>query len=108
LTEQDTQLERFCRDVAGVTPEPWQLERIRRVGDVVTVTIAPDLTRFREAIARVQRSLHPLALMALHGEALREHQIRCSLCPDPPGRPRPLPVDGHEYRRRRNARRRRR
>lgn len=45
------------------------------------------------------RRLH----QAEHGDRYAQHRRRCRIC-NPAGNPRPLPINGHEYTRRRRAR----
>lgn len=79
------------QQVAG--EELMRLPGARRAQITCTINIQPFMQAMREALAPLAGALLELAA------ALDQ--------PDPPGRPRPLPIDGHEYARRRNRRSRR-
>lgn len=82
----------------------WQLRRTGLQGrdGVVTVTIVPDVTAFEEALREVARFVaHDLMERIRQLEPiLRAYQRHETFA-----RPKPLPIDGHAYRRRRRTRR---
>lgn len=58
------------------------------------------------AFAVVMKSNHVLLAPTIYRDGYRRHRRRCPIC-NPAGFPKPLAADGHEYRRRTRARRRR-
>lgn len=81
------------RQVAGA-------EALRPPAVPVVRFVAVDLDPFVRALQQIREASLPLARI-LAGLAAALDQ------PDPPGRPRPLPIDGREYARRRKSRGRR-
>jgi hypothetical protein len=103
----------------GLVPDP---EAARRTSDELGRALAEGLewTPTRTQIAEIVRALppvgeilkaygdrdHPRLAVVLYGDDYRRHRRTCRLC-NPAGNPKPLPINGVEYRRRTRARRRR-
>lgn len=81
-------------------PRPVGIYRLGRAYQEVMATYA---RTWRQVTATV----HAAYLVQLSRSELRAHRRRCRRCPNLPGYPRPLRVNGAEYDRRRRARKRR-
>jgi hypothetical protein len=95
-------------------------EAVRRFNDQLTVTVRVNFDAMRAAFAslagavkragvvfgEVARRNHPTVARLQYGEDYRRHRRACRIC-NPAGNPKPLKVNGAEYRRRTRARRRR-
>ncbi len=71
-------------------------EAMRRAADVVVRELSKTLQPHRDA-------LHRAAMRLSSPEDARNHRPRCRAC-NPHGNPRPLPINGREYSRRRRNR----
>lgn len=96
-------------DDAPLDPTPQRIDAgIPATSAEAAAAIQATAENIRAAYASAMELIHPLVVLCLRGDALRDHRRHCRLCPSTPGHPRPLRVDGHEYRRRQRARKRRR
>lgn len=74
--------------------------------DDYVLTIAADTRRFEAAMRRAAVMAHKLGAAWLYHGVERKHRRRCAIC-NPAGFPAPLKVNGADYQRRRNNRRKR-
>jgi len=89
-----------CSGLMTDTESPTMTEIIRAVNQATVSAITATWNS-------VKTNLHWPYLTTLDRAALREHRRHCNLCSTTPGYPAPLRVDGADYRRRRNNRRKR-
>jgi hypothetical protein len=96
------------------------VEAARRLNDQLTVTVRADVDAVMAAFASIGRAIkqmgaafgevakrnHPAVARLQYGDDYRRHRRTCRLC-NPAGNPKPLAVNGAEYRRRTRARTRR-
>lgn len=114
-------------DAMRWTPEPadddeaagdWQpvfdMDAARQAMNAFQQVVFPQFAQVQRAFAEIGKVLrrtvyanhHPVFAPTVYGDGYRQHYRSCCLC-NPAGNPKPLPLNGTEYRRRTRSRRRR-
>ena len=115
----DAQVVTICAEISGFSdewPNNWTTspdpEAVGRAFAAINRALQPQFEAMKSAVVSIGKAFklivdanHPQFALMTYGDDYRWHYRSCRLC-NPAGNPKPLKVDGAEYRRRRNRRRR--